>query len=121
MNYIHSVEHVQRNPYDDVRRREGGEGRRLKPEPSARSDDRSECEEKCLKTAEPAPHAVHEATPSPPHIVKSAGRGGNAQGASVAPREERAKAEGGTTDRKRSTNREGGALAPYLTTGQPKH
>lgn len=64
MNYIHSVEHVQRNPNDDARRREGGEGRRLKPEPIARNDVRSEREAKCLKTAEPAPHAVHEATPA---------------------------------------------------------
>lgn len=121
MNSIHSVEHVQRTPNDDVRRREGGEGRRLKPEPIARNDVRSEREAKCLKTAEPAPQAVHEATPSPIHSVKSAWRGGSAQGASEAPREERAKAEGGTTDRKRATNREGVALAPYLTTGQPKH
>lgn len=93
----------------------------MKPEPIARSDARSEGEAKCLNTAEPAPQAVHEATPSPPHIVKSAGRGGSAPGASGAPREERAKAEGGTTDRKRATSREGVALAPYLTTGQPKH
>lgn len=100
MNYPHSAKHVQRNPYDDVRRREGGEGRRPKPEPSARNDVRSEREAKCLRTAEPAPHTVHEATPSPIHSVKSAGRGGNAQGASEAPREERMKAEGGTTDRK---------------------
>ena len=64
MSNIHSAENVLRTPNDDVRRREGGEGRRLKPEPSARSDVRSECEVKCLKTAEPAPQAVHEATPA---------------------------------------------------------
>ena len=100
MNSIHSVEHVQRNPNDDVRRREGGEGRRLKPEPIARSDARSEGEVKRLKTAEPAPHAVHEATPATIHSVKSGGRGGNAQGASGAPREERMKAERRRSDRK---------------------
>lgn len=98
MYNLHSVEHVQRTPNDDARRREGGEGRRPKPEPSARSDVRSEREVKRLRTAEPAPHAVHEATPSPMDIVKSAGRGGNAQGASGGTREERAKTEGGTTD-----------------------